>query len=236
MIIRLTLLAFLATLTCVFAAPRAFAQEVHSLENVREVAVRAVKARLSDSRGKYFLSAATLDPRLRLARCASPLEALPPTGSTAGARVTIGVRCTAGNAWTVYVPVTIEVELPVFVLQRALSRDARVADTDIQLQTRRVSGSSANFVSDAASLQGRHLKRALPAGSLLTADALTVDVLVRRGQQVTLLAQTGSMEIRAQGHALTDGGMSDRIRVRNANSMKIVEGVVENSGTVRVPM
>ena len=236
LIIRFTLLVLLTTLTCVFASPRAIAQEVHSLENVREVAVRAVKARLSESRGKYFLSAAALDPRLRLARCASPLEAIPQAGSTAGARVTVGVRCTAGNQWTVYVPVAIEVEMPVFVLQRALSRDARVADADVQLQTRRVPGSSANFVGDAALLQGRHLKRALPAGSLLTFDVLTVDVLVRRGQQVTLLAQTGAMEIRAQGHALADGGIRDRIRVRNANSMKIVEGVVENSGTVRVEM
>ncbi|MET0498755.1 MAG: flagellar basal body P-ring formation chaperone FlgA [Steroidobacteraceae bacterium] len=236
MIIRLTLLVLLTTLSCVFASPRAFAQEVHSLENIREVAVHAVKARLSESRGKYFLSASTLDSRLRLARCASPLESLPPTGPTSGTRVTIGVRCTAGNPWTVYVPVTVEVELPVFVLQRALSRDARVADADVQLQTRRVPGSSANFVGDAALLQGRHLKRALPAGSLLTFDALTMDVLVRRGQQVTLLAQTGSMEIRAQGHALADGGIRDRIRVRNANSMKVVEGVVENSGTVRVEM
>jgi flagella basal body P-ring formation protein FlgA len=63
-----------------------------------------------------------------------------------------------------------------------------------------------------------------------------VDVLVRRGQAVTLLAQTGTLEIRAQGHALTEGGMHDRIRVQNANSLKVVEGTIENAGTVRVEM
>ena len=237
MIIRLVSFFLLAaTLTCVTAGNRAIAQEAHSLDNVRDTAIRAVRSRLPESRGKYFLSAGALDSRLRLAKCAVPLDAIPPSGGNSGARMTVGVRCAAGNQWTVYVPVTIEVELPVLILQRALGRDARVADADVQLQTRRVSGLASSFVSDKAVLQGRHLKRALPAGSPLTMDALDVDVVVRRGQQVTLLAQTGSLEIRAQGHAHSEGGIRDRIRVQNTNSLKIVEGVVVNAGTVRVEM
>jgi flagella basal body P-ring formation protein FlgA len=67
-------------------------------------------------------------------------------------------------------------------------------------------------------------------------DVLVLDVLVRRGQQVTLLARTGSIEIRAQGRALSDGGVSDRIRVQNVNSLKVVEGVIEDAGIVRVAL
>ncbi len=80
------------------------------------------------------------------------------------------------------------------------------------------------------------MRRALPAGSPLTMDVLDRDVLVQRGQQVTLVAATGGIEIRAQGKALGDGGAQDRIRVQNVNSLKIVEGVVENAGTVRVDL
>lgn len=235
-IIRFASLLLLTLLAYLTACHRASAQEVHSLENVREAAVQGVKARLPESRGKYFLSAGTLDSRLRLAKCASPLETIPQTGTSTGARVTVGVRCAAGNPWTVYVPVTIEVELSVLVLQRNLARDARVTDADVQLQTRRVAGVASSFVGDTAMLRGRHLKRALTAGSPLSLDVLNVDVLVRRGQQVTLLAQTGSLEIRAQGHALTEGGINDRVRVQNTTSLKIVEGIVENAGTVRVQM
>lgn len=212
------------------------AQQMQSLESVRAVAIRGVQAQLPETRGKYFLSATALDPRLRLTQCTAPLEALPQIGRNASARVTVGVRCPTGSAWTIYVPVAIEVELPVLVLQRGLAKDARISEADVITQTRRVAGTAAAFVSDFAQLQGRHLKRALIAGSPLTLDAFAVDVMVRRGQQVTLLAQSGSIEIRAQGHALADGGMHDRIRVQNTNSQKVVEGTIENAGTVRVEM
>jgi flagella basal body P-ring formation protein FlgA len=42
------------------------------------------------------------------------------------------------------------------------------------------------------------------------------------------------VQIRAQGQALTEGGAADRVRVQNVNSLKVVEGVVESDGVVRV--
>lgn len=216
---------------------RADAQAVHSLDTVSDAAVNAVRAQLpSLSRGKYFISATALDSRLRLAPCTTPLVANVTTASGAAPRRTVGVHCQSGSQWTVYVPVSIEVELPVLVLQRSLGRDARVNASDVQVQTRRVAGLATNFASDLSQLQGRHLKRPLAAGASLTMDALVVDVLVRRGQQVTLLASSGSIEIRAQGRALSEGGVSDRIRVQNVNSLKIVEGVVKDAGTVQVSL
>jgi flagella basal body P-ring formation protein FlgA len=212
------------------------AQEVQALDAVRATAVAAVRSQLPESRGKYFLTAGALDSRLRLARCATPLTAVPQSTGTVNSRVTVGVQCNSGALWTVYVPVTIEVELPVLVLQRSLGRDAHVGIADVQLQTKRVSGPATNFIADTSLLQGRHLKRPLTAGVALTMDALVVDVLIRRGQQVTLLAKSGTIEIRAQGRALADGALSDRIRVQNVNSLKIVEGVVGDAGTVFVAL
>lgn len=218
-----------------FASHDACAQAAHSLDDVRATAVKAAQAQLPATRGKYFLSAGALDSRLRLAPCATPLIAAARPGNS-NDRITVGVQCVGGNQWTVYVPVAVQVELPVLVLQRGLARDARVDTADVELQTKRVSGSAANFVGDMSQLQGRHLKRALVTGTPLTLDVLVTDVLVKRGQQVTLLARTGSIEIRAQGKALSDGGVSDRIRVQNVTSMKIVEGIVSESGAVLVAL
>ena len=131
-------------------------------------------------------------------------------------------------------PVSVEVEIPVLVLRRALARRARVAIIDVEPETRRMPGTAATFLQDTASLQGHRLKRSLPAGTALTVDMLVPDVVVRRGQQVTLIAATGPVEIRAQGHALTEGGVADRVRVQNMSSLKVVEGVVESDSVVRV--
>ena len=209
---------------------------MQSLDAVRTAAVAAVRSQLPESRGKYFLSAGALDLRLRLAPCAAPLTAVPQSTGNVNSRITVGVHCNSGAMWTIYVPVTVEVELPVLVLQRSLGRDARVDAADVKLQTKRVSGAAANFVADVSFLQGRHLKRPQTAGVALTMEALVVDLLVRRGQQVTLLAKSGAIEIRAQGRALADGGLRDRIRVQNVNSLKVVEGVVSDAGTVLVAL
>lgn len=228
---------FIATLftgTLLAGCAAAMAQEIQPLSDVQGAAERFVLERLPTTQGKYHVSAGSLDQRLRLAACETPLEAFAANTGPFNARTTVGVRCAANVQWTLYVPVAIEVEAPVLVLRRGLARRARVETTDVELQTRRMQGTLSNFISDAVTLQGHRLKRALPAGTPLTVDVLAPDVLVRRGQKVTLVAGSGSIEIRAEGVAITEGGAADRVRVQNTNSLKIVEGVVESAGTVRV--
>jgi flagella basal body P-ring formation protein FlgA len=218
---------------CALFAMSAFAA-TQPVDEVQAAAEGFVRSRLPESHAKQFVSAARLDPRLRVAQCDQPLHAFEQSATTRGERVTVGVRCASANSWTLYVPVSVEVEIPVLVLRRALARRARVAVVDVEPETRRVSGTAAAFIQDAASLQGHRLKRSLPAGTALTVDMLVPDVVVRRGQQVTLIAASGPVEIRAQGQALTEGGVADRVRVQNISSLKVVEGVVESDSVVRV--
>jgi flagella basal body P-ring formation protein FlgA len=205
-----------------------------SLESIQEAAEEFVRSHLPSNKAKHFVTAAQLDSRLRLQACAAPLEAFAPNPGYLRARTTIGVRCNTVSAWTLYVPVTVEVEVPVLVLRRALARRARVTLADVEPQVRRLPGAASNFISDIATLQGHRLKRSLPAGAALTVDALTPDILVRRGQQVTLIAAVNGVEIRAQGQALTEGSAHERVRVQNVTSLKVVEGVVESDSVVRV--
>ena len=207
---------------------------VQSLDAIQVAAEGFVRSSLPENSARHYVTANKLDPRLRLDECASALEAFSQgTGMNTG-RMTIGVRCPAANPWTIYVPVTVEVEVSVLVLRRPLARRARVELADVEPQVRRLPGSASVFINDVASLQGHRLKRSLPVGTALTVDMLQPDVLVRRGQQVTLIAANGPVQIRAQGQALTEGAASERVRVQNVSSLKVVEGVVESDGVVRV--
>ena len=192
---------------CLLVAANAMSA-TQPLDSIRSTAEDFVRAQLPAGKAKQYVTAAELDPRLRLDDCVAPLEAFSQTAANKNARMTIGVRCTTANPWTVFVPVTVEVEASVLVLRRPLARRARVAPTDVEPQARRLPGSAATFISDVSMLQGHRLKRSLPVGTALTVDMLAPDLLVRRGQQVTLIAATGSVEIRAQGQALTEGGAS----------------------------
>lgn len=207
---------------------------VQSLDAIQAAAEQFVRSSLPENSVKHFVTANNLDSRLRLDECASPLEAFSQGTGMSSGRMTIGVRCPSQSPWTIYVPVTVEVEVSVLVLRRPLARRSRVEITDVEPQVRRLPGSASVFISDIASLKGHRLKRSLPVGTALTVDMLQPDILVRRGQQVTLIAANGSVQIRAQGQALTEGAAAERVRVQNVSSLKVVEGVVESAGVVRV--
>jgi flagellar basal body P-ring formation protein FlgA len=134
------------------------------------------------------VSAGEIEPGVRLRACRAPLETFSRDGAPLSGRMSIGVRCPRRTSWTVYVPVIVEVEAPVLVLRRSLPRRARIAATDVEPQVRRFIGLTANYLSDIASLQHHRLKRALPAGTALTVDVLIADILLRKGQRVTLIA------------------------------------------------
>lgn len=205
-----------------------------SLDAIRNAATAHVRTLLPPSSGAYYVTAGTLDARLRLATCAEPLDAFVSSNNISGPHATVGVRCKAPETWTVYIPVTIESDAPVLVLRHGAARGSQLSSADVEMQIRRVPGVGSRYVADLASLEGRRLKRSLPAGNPLTPDMLVQDVVVRRGQRVILMASTENFQIRAQGTALTDGHAAERIRVQNDSSSKVVEGIVESGEVVRV--
>jgi flagellar basal body P-ring formation protein FlgA len=209
---------------------------VQTPESIAAAAERYVAHAVPVQGGKLFVTADRLDSRLRLRKCESALTPFLQGGAVMGARVTVGVRCTAGAPWTVYLPVSVEVEVSVLVLRQAQARGAQLTPQDVEVQTRRVKGTGSGYLWSIEQLRRRHLKLGLVAGSVLAPDVLAADYLVRRGQEVMLLATVGGIEVRAKGVALADGAAADRVRVQNLSSLKVVEGVVEDDSVVRVTL
>jgi flagella basal body P-ring formation protein FlgA len=77
-------------------------------------------------------------------------------------------------------------------------------------------------------------RRTLSAGSLLSANDLVAQRLVRRGDSVALVSRRGGVEVRVAGRAMADAGENERVSVENLSSRKIVQGTVAASGDVLV--
>jgi flagella basal body P-ring formation protein FlgA len=212
------------------------ARNIQSVESIRTAAEQHIRDVASTDSATAIATAGELDPRLQLAACAGELEVTTLNKTPISARNTVGVRCRHGADWNIYLPVSVETETDVLVLREPAARLARLSATDVDIQKRRVPGLGSVYLSKPADLQRRHLKRSLPAGTVLTVDMMKRDMVVKRGQHVTLVTSVGGIDVRAAGTALTDGGQADRIRVQNASSLKTVEGVVESANLVRVGM
>ncbi|HUL45744.1 MAG TPA: flagellar basal body P-ring formation chaperone FlgA [Steroidobacteraceae bacterium] len=204
------------------------------LAAVRAAAVGLIRSQLRGVTYEVHVDA-QLDPRLHLARCPDPLATSLPSGAELGAHVAVRVSCPApGFPWAVYVPVNIESDIRVLVLKQSALRGARLNAAQVTEETRRVAGLAIGYVSDVATLERHTLARPLPAGTALTADAMLADLIVRQGQEVTLIASAPGVSVRATGKALQDGREGARVRVQNLASLKVVEGVVDASGVIEI--
>ncbi|WP_407354608.1 flagellar basal body P-ring formation chaperone FlgA [Luteimonas sp. R10] len=188
------------------------------VESIREAALGAL--------GSDAEAEATLDPALRMPRCAGALEARP------GAGTTVEVSCPDG--WRLYVPVRIRRSQTVLVLARGVAAGEVIDAGMLAPETRdgaRIVGAA---LSDPASAIGRVARRALSAGSLLSARDVVAPRLVRRGDIVPLVSGAGGVEVTMTGRALADAGENERVSVENLSSRRVVQGTVTADGAVLV--
>ncbi|MCP5089573.1 MAG: flagellar basal body P-ring formation protein FlgA, partial [Gammaproteobacteria bacterium] len=77
-------------------------------------------------------------------------------------------------------------------------------------------------------------KTQLLAGRILTPAMLRADATIRKGQAVTLIINSGGINVQMSGKALMDGALNQRIQVENTNSGRVVEGIVRSPEHVEV--
>jgi flagellar basal body P-ring formation protein FlgA len=218
---------------CLGAAATA-AASIEPLGAVRAAAETFVRSQMPPGVAGLAISAGRLDPRLRLARCAGALETSLLSGARLQAQMSIAVACRDGADWTIYVPVTVQSRIAVWALRAPQTQGARLSAADVVRETRLVSGLAVGYVTDISELARSTLRHPLPAGALLTSEDLLADLMVRQGEQVTLVASVDGISVRAAGLALENGRQGALIRVQNANSARVVQGVVESDRVVQV--
>jgi flagella basal body P-ring formation protein FlgA len=203
-------------------------------ESIRAAAESFVKSQLPHDANVASVTAGPLDSRLRLVRCTGGMHGQLPSGATLQARSMIAVACNGPVHWTVYVPVTVENRISVLVLKHPVPRDAHLSIEDVNVETRKVTGLATAFLTSAGDLKGRVVRQPLAIGTTLTIDMFNPDLVIHHDQDVTLVATGTGIEVRAAGRALSDAPGGARLKVVNLSSMKVVEGVVEGPGLVRV--
>ncbi len=221
----------------VITSSNAVTTPFQSLQELQALAEQHIRTIATSKVGNLHVKAEPLDPRLHLANCINKPEMFLPSGANLSSRTTVGARCNDSNAqWTLYIGVNIETETPVLILNRAVTRDAQLNGLDVIVDTRRVPGLSSTYLTNVEQLKGYSARRDLAAGMLLTPSMLQPTVLIHRGQQVTLQANASGISVMADAIALSDGTANSRIRVRNINTAKEVEGVVDSATVVRVDL
>jgi flagellar basal body P-ring formation protein FlgA len=201
---------------------------------IRKAAARAVIERVDVAKGVADVTVDNLDPRLRLPACSQALSGYIAGDGQIRDHTAVGVRCEGSAHWTIYAQVSISCSIPVLIARHALAQNSAPMPSDFDIETRRMPGLYSHYISDPTLLAGQRLRRTVATGEVLTADVMLTAPVIHRGDQITVIAQAGGMQIRAAAVALSDGRPDDRIRAQNLSSQRVVEGVVRSAGVIEV--
>lgn len=226
----------IALLLVLLSPPLAAAGKAY--QGQEEILTAAREFLVSELAGRYLeepeIGIDPLDPRLRLTRCDEPLEAFLPAGGKLMGNTSVGVRCHAPKAWSLYVSAKISAYAEVLVAARVIPRSTHLAASDVTFERRNLSRLPYGYLTDVAELEGLMSTRRLNSGTVITPSSLKAAPMVKRGERVILSVDSGGLTIRAAGTAMQEGTRGQRIRVRNINSKRVVEGVIIGPGLVEV--
>ena len=163
---------------------------------------------------------------------------------------TVRVICRQENAWDIYVRTGYQSEAPAkadkspenpqksdnldlmqrVIVVRPLSRGDLLTREDLGLQT--LSRSGGGGFTDIDELVGRRAKKSLRTGLVVHDRHLQPDWMVHAKQSVSVVNNTGGIQVTTAGIALENGRLGDLVKVRNLSSNSILHGFV--AGTKKI--
>ncbi|MBA1428158.1 flagellar basal body P-ring formation protein FlgA [Pseudomonas fluorescens] len=186
--------------------------------------------------GRYEIQVNQLDPRLRMPMCDKELTATLESPAQPIGRVTVKVRCEGASPWTVFVPAQVKLFRDVVVVARPLKRTGIIGDDDVALRERDISLINQGYLTSLDQAIGQRLTRPMVTDQVITLVHLEQAEVIRKGDQVVISASSGGLNVRMPGEALSNGGMSEQIRVKNLNSNRVIKARVTAPGQVEVAL
>lgn len=219
--------------TCAHAKADSAYQPLQSIRNKSEL---FLQDQFSKSKISPEISVGMLDERLKLPLCSSELEAFAPQGTVKFGSGTVGIKCTGTKPWTIYVPVKISGFTNIVVVSRNLRRGDIIKEHDLAYEKRDLSRLHHGYYINKGELTGKQLKKPLMRGNIVYQSATEEPDVIKRGQEVLLIADTKGISVQMKAKALMDGKIGQLIRVKNLSSKRVVEGRVVGGNAVKISL
>lgn len=224
-------LAVAALLPCATAAPAAPATADAAAIG------RAAEAFLRDQLGPVpgDLSIA-LDPidTGRTPAC-DALAPFLPSALRLRSRMTIGVRCTAPQPWTLYLQASVSVRGTYYAAAHTIRPGQAIRPHDLAPRNGDLVTLPPGVVTDPESAIGMRARYRITAGQTMKISALRSADAITRGQQVRITARGRGFVVSSDGQALADAAPGATVQVRTSSG-QVVSGIVRSASLVEVAL
>jgi len=182
--------------------------------------------------GKVSYQVTPVDTRLNLPACPAPEAFLPP-GARLWGKSTVGVRCLAPVAWTIYAAVQVEVNAEYVVTARPIAPGETIAVHDLSVMRGDLARLPVGIVVDPLHAVGKQAGLGLGAGQPLRRDMLREPVVIAQGQGVKIVSQGPGFRVSVDGRALGNAAEGQHVQVRSPSG-QTVSGIARTGGIVEV--
>jgi flagella basal body P-ring formation protein FlgA len=182
--------------------------------------------------GQVTVKVGAIDPRISLAACPAPEAFLQP-GARAWGKTTVGVRCPAPTAWTVFIQAQVSVQADYVAAAVPLAQGQPVELGQLVLMKGDIAAMPNGIITDTAQAIGRTPTVSLAAGTPLRLDTLKSKPVVQQGQSVRLVSNGNGFSVSAEAKAIGTVGEGQVVQVRTPSG-SVVSGTARAGGLVEV--
>ena len=237
---RLHTAVFLALLLCALAGSWPARADVPDSTALQQLARAFVQPALDQTRPdgasgplRPEVVIGQLDSRLRLAPC-NRVEPHLPAGTRLWGRSRIGLRCVDGpTRWNVYLPVTVKVWGPAWVLRRPVASGAVLTSEDAEQADIDWAEHRSPVLADPARWVGQQAAFTLQPGQALRQHMVRSTPAFAAGALVKVASGGPGFRVLVSGEAMGPGELGQTARVRLPGG-KVVTGLVRDEQTVEI--
>ncbi len=182
--------------------------------------------------GKVSITVAAQPAKMTVAACPAP-QAFQSPGARAWGKTTVGVRCAAPQAWTVYVQAQVSVMADYVAAGVPLAAGQAIDASQLVTLQGDLAALPNGVVTDLAQAIGRSPTVSLPAGTALRADNLKSKPVVQQGQLVKVVSGNAGFRVSAEARAIGSAADGQVVQVRTPSGT-VLSGIAKAGGQVEV--
>lgn len=146
----------------------------------------------------------------------------------------VGVVVNGKKVSAITVPVNIEVWSDVILTTKPLGRFQPIGHDDVHVKKMDLARVPSSAMVDIDQVVGSRTRRSIAANCILRKDHVEMPPDVKRGDLVSVVAESAHLKISVKGMAKENGRIGDRIKVVNLRSKRGIFALVVDDRTVRV--
>jgi flagellar basal body P-ring formation protein FlgA len=128
----------------------------------------------------------------------------------------------------------VEAMMPVIIAARDIQPNERIKETDVQIETRKLEKVVTSYFRDFSKLRGADASRPIAKGEIITNTSVVAGLVVKAGDHVRIVYQSGKMQIAVKGEAKASGRIGERIQIKNLQSGILLQAIIVDEGLVQV--